>query len=63
MIESEKPRILVTGAAGQLGIGYEQLKEKFPRLIYCAISGYGGKCNDLRDEIKKNITIVCVFAE
>jgi crotonobetainyl-CoA:carnitine CoA-transferase CaiB-like acyl-CoA transferase len=24
-----------------LGIGYEQLKEKFPRLIYCAISGYG----------------------
>ncbi len=25
----------------ELGIGYEQLKEKFPRLIYCAISGYG----------------------
>ena len=25
----------------QMGIGYDQLKEKFPRLIYCAISGYG----------------------
>ncbi|MBN8219725.1 MAG: CoA transferase [Spirochaetes bacterium] len=25
----------------ELGIGYEQLKEKFPKLIYCAISGYG----------------------
>ncbi|MCS6972471.1 MAG: CoA transferase [Turneriella sp.] len=25
----------------ELGIGYEQLKDKFPRLIYCAISGYG----------------------
>ena len=25
----------------KMGIGYEQLKEKFPKLIYCAISGYG----------------------
>ena len=24
-----------------MGIGFEQLKERFPRLIYCAISGYG----------------------
>ena len=24
-----------------MGIGYEVLKEKFPRLIYCGISGYG----------------------
>jgi alpha-methylacyl-CoA racemase len=25
----------------KMGIGYEVLKEKFPRLIYCGISGYG----------------------
>ena len=25
----------------KMGIGYAQLKEKFPKLIYCAISGYG----------------------
>ncbi len=24
-----------------MGLGYDELKEKFPRLIYCAISGYG----------------------
>lgn len=29
------------GAMSKMGIGYEELKEKFPRLIYCAISGYG----------------------
>lgn len=29
------------GTLEAMGIGYEQLKEKFPRLIYCAISGYG----------------------
>lgn len=29
------------GTLAAMGIGYEQLKEKFPRLIYCAISGYG----------------------
>lgn len=25
----------------KMGIGYDELKEKFPRLIYCGISGYG----------------------
>ena len=29
------------GTLEEMGIGYAQLKEKFPRLIYCAISGYG----------------------
>ncbi len=29
------------GTMAEMGIGYEQLKDKFPRLIYCAISGYG----------------------
>lgn len=29
------------GVMAKLGIGYEQLKAENPRLIYCAISGYG----------------------
>jgi alpha-methylacyl-CoA racemase len=41
----EKCDILLEGfrpdTLNELGIGYEQLKEKFPRLLYCAISGYG----------------------
>ncbi|MBP7283324.1 MAG: CoA transferase, partial [Leptospiraceae bacterium] len=28
-------------ALDEMGIGYSVLKEKFPRLIYCGISGYG----------------------
>lgn len=29
------------GTAERLGVGYEQLRELNPRLIYCSISGYG----------------------
>src|SRR5437762_2457343 len=29
------------GAMERLGLGYEALRERFPRLIYCAISGFG----------------------
>jgi crotonobetainyl-CoA:carnitine CoA-transferase CaiB-like acyl-CoA transferase len=29
------------GMMDELGLGYTALKERFPRLIYCAISGYG----------------------
>jgi alpha-methylacyl-CoA racemase len=36
LLESFRPGVLA-----KLGLGYEQLKERFPRLIYCAISGYG----------------------
>src|SRR5947209_13524262 len=36
VLESFRP-----GVMERLGLGYEQLKEINPRLIYCAISGYG----------------------
>ena len=29
------------GAAARLGMGYETLSQRNPRLIYCAITGYG----------------------
>jgi len=32
---------LAPGAAARLGLSYEVLREKFPRLIVCDISGYG----------------------
>jgi formyl-CoA transferase len=35
-IESFKP-----GVAARLGIGYEQLSEEHPELVYCSISGFG----------------------
>ena len=31
------------GAMTKMGLGYEDLKQKFPRLIYCSISGYGAR--------------------
>jgi len=30
------------GTMEKFGLGYEQIKEEFPRLIYCSISGFGG---------------------
>lgn len=32
---------LAPGAADRLGLGYEALRDRFPRLIVCNISGYG----------------------
>ena len=29
------------GALAKYGLGYEQLKDRFPRLIYCSITGFG----------------------
>lgn len=29
------------GVPERLGIGYEQLREAYPRLVYCAVTGYG----------------------
>nr|WP_314562332.1 CaiB/BaiF CoA-transferase family protein [uncultured Pseudomonas sp.] len=33
---------LAPGAANRLGLGFEALHERFPRLIVCDVSGYGG---------------------
>lgn len=30
-----------TGALDKYGLGYDQLKEEFPRLIYCSLTGFG----------------------
>ena len=29
------------GALAKYGLGYEQLHEKFPKLVYCSITGFG----------------------
>jgi len=48
----EKTDILIEGfrpkAMEEMGFGYETLKKKFPKLIYCSIAGYpeGGKLQD-----------------
>ena len=43
----ESTDILLEGfrpeAMNEMGIGYEELSKRFPKLIYCGISGYGGQ--------------------
>jgi crotonobetainyl-CoA:carnitine CoA-transferase CaiB-like acyl-CoA transferase len=49
----------------RLGIGYEQLKQLNPRLIYCAVSGYG-ETGPLRekagyDQVLQSMTGICAL--
>jgi formyl-CoA transferase/CoA:oxalate CoA-transferase len=36
LVENFRP-----GAMARLGLGYERLAERFPRLVYCSVSGFG----------------------
>ena len=53
------------GVAERLGIGYEYLRARNPRLIYCALTGYGetGPMKDKAgyDQILQSLTGICTF--
>jgi crotonobetainyl-CoA:carnitine CoA-transferase CaiB-like acyl-CoA transferase len=53
------------GVPNRLGIGYEPLRERNPRLIYCALTGYGetGPLKDKAgyDQILQSLTGICTF--
>ena len=51
LIENFRP-----GAMGRLGLGYEALHKRCPRLIYCSISGYG-QDGPSRDEAAMDLVI------
>ena len=38
MIENFK-----VGGADRLGVGYEQVRERNPRVVYCSITGFGSE--------------------
>jgi crotonobetainyl-CoA:carnitine CoA-transferase CaiB-like acyl-CoA transferase len=49
---------LIPGAAGRLGLGAEQLRARFPRLIVCNISGYGAN-GPYRDRKAYDLLVQC----
>ena len=53
------------GVPDRLGIGYERLRERNPRLIYCALTGYGetGPLKDKAgyDQVLQSLTGICTF--
>lgn len=60
LIHSFRPSV-----PARLGIGYEQLRSENPRLIYCALSGYGerGELKDKPgyDQVLQSFTGICAF--
>ena len=53
------------GVPERLGIGYEQLKQQRPQLIYCAVTGYGDsgpmKDNAGYDQVLQTFTGICTM--
>lgn len=49
---------LAPGAAGRLGFGAEELRERYPRLIYCGVSGYGAT-GPYRDKKAYDLLVQC----
>jgi crotonobetainyl-CoA:carnitine CoA-transferase CaiB-like acyl-CoA transferase len=53
------------GVPDRLGIGYERLRQRNPRLIYCALTGYGesGPLKDKAgyDQVLQSLTGICTF--
>jgi len=53
------------GVAGRLGIDYERLRERYRRLIYCALTGYGesGPLKDQAgyDQVLQSISGICAL--
>ncbi|WP_295857090.1 CoA transferase [uncultured Xylophilus sp.] len=49
----------------RLGIGYEQLRERYPRLVYCAMTGYGdtGPLKDKAgyDQVLQTLSGMCML--
>ena len=53
------------GVAGRLGIDYDRLRKRYPRLIYCALTGYGesGPLKDQAgyDQVLQSISGICAL--
>ncbi|MGB9992136.1 CaiB/BaiF CoA transferase family protein [Massilia sp. SM-13] len=53
------------GVPERLGIGYEQLKQRRPQLVYCAVTGYGEngpmKDNAGYDQVLQTFTGICTL--
>src|SRR6266513_516251 len=49
---------LAPGAAERLGLGPEELAQRYPRLIVCAISGYGAS-GPYRDKKAYDLLVQC----
>jgi crotonobetainyl-CoA:carnitine CoA-transferase CaiB-like acyl-CoA transferase len=53
LVENFRP-----GAMARLGLGYDALAQRNPRLVYCSISGYG-QAGPSRDEAAMDLIVEC----